>query len=267
MTSMTVHPPIKSPVNAPLRPAAAKAVMSPWVWMTISCLLLGISGGFRYWREWQFSSITRKGEATPFPLAQLPRTAATWQASEGSDVQLDLDVARIAGSSDHTVRSYLDEKTGEQASVLLLYGPAAGVFGHTPEVCYPAAGYQRIKGPIDDSIAVPGVKDPVRYRWAIYMKRIGGVNHYEEAYYTFRHNGEWMPDVSARWKLFRYHPGLFKVQIVHPVSSLSETGDGPCQPLIAELVRQIESRLSAEGHARTDTPAPAPPEPGQKVPG
>jgi hypothetical protein len=231
--------------------------------MTISCLLLGISGGLRYWREWQFSGIAQRSEAAPFPLAQLPRAAASWQASEGSDVQLDPDVARIAGSTDHIVRSYLDEKTGEQASVLILYGPAAVVFAHTPDVCYPAAGYQRIKGPIDGSITVPGVKDPVRYRWAIYMKRVGGINRYEEAYYTFRHNGEWMPDVSGRWKSFRYHPGLFKIQIVHPVASLSESGDGPCQPMLAEFVRQVDSRLSAGGPARTDTPPPAPPAPGQ----
>ena len=84
----------------------------------------------------------------------------------------------------------------------------------------------------------------MRYRWAIYMKRIGGVNRYEEAYYTFLHHGDWMPDAADRWKLFRYHPGLFKVQIAHPISSLNENGEGPCEPLLTELVRQINDRVS-----------------------
>ena len=79
---------------------------------------------------------------------------------------------------------------------------------------------------------MPGVKEPVRYRWAIYTKREGGVNRYEEAYFTFLHDGDWVPDAADRWKMFRYHPGLFKVQISHAVSSLSENGEGPCESLL-----------------------------------
>ena len=70
-------------------------------------------------------------------------------------------MARIAGSSDHTVRTYLDEKSGEQASALILYGKAAVVFAHTPEFCYPAAGYQAVRGPVDGTITLPGVTEPV----------------------------------------------------------------------------------------------------------
>ena len=147
MTSMTVHPLIKSPIDAP--PQSGRR-QGRHVALDVDGRHLPAPGDLGrdplLARMAVLQPSPRKSEATPFPLAELPRTAATWQASEGSDVQLDLDVARIAGSSDHIVRSYLDEKTGEQASVLLLYGLAAGVFGHTPEVCYPAAGYQARQG-------------------------------------------------------------------------------------------------------------------------
>jgi hypothetical protein len=256
---MSLHPSKSSPIEVPPRPIAAKALMSPWKWMAVTCLILGISGGVRYWREWKFASIAVRSEAAPFPLAQLPRVAGTWKSGEGSDVPLDPEVARIAGSSDHTVRTYLDEKSGEQASTLILYGLAAVVFGHTPEACYPAAGYQAVKGPVDGTITVPGAREPVRYRWAIYVKRIAGINRYEETYYTFRHNGDWLPDAGGRWKMFRYHPGLFKVQISHPVSSLTEDGKGgPCELLLAELVRQIEERLTAGGPGQAVTAAKTP---------
>jgi Protein of unknown function (DUF3485) len=255
MTSTTIRPLIGLPIETPRRPAAARAAMSPWMWMAVTCLLLGISGGIRVWRDWQFATLAGKSEPAPFPLAELPRTLGTWQAGAGEDTQLDPGVARFAGASDHIVRGYLDEKTGEKASNLVLYGLAWKVFAHTPEACYPAAGYQLVKGPIDRSIAVPGVEGPVRYRWAIYMKRVGGISRYEESYYTFRHNGEWLPDVADRWKLFRYQPGLFKIQIQHPVSSLSENGEGPCESLLVENVRQISSRLSAAGRGPTGAPA------------
>jgi hypothetical protein len=252
---------MSSPIDLPRRPIAAKAFMSPWKWMAVTCLILGISGGVRYWREWKFTSLAVKSEAAPFPLVELPRVAGTWQAGEGSESQLDPDVARLAGSSDHVVRSYLDEKTGEQASALVLYGLAAMVFGHTPEACYPSAGYQLVKGPVDGTITLPGVPEPVRYRWAIYVKRVAGLNRYEEAFYTFRHNGDWLPDVADRWKMFRYHPGIFKVQISHPISSLTESGKGgPCELLLTELVRQVEERLAAGGPGQAvakTTEAPA----------
>ena len=195
----------------------------------------------------------------------------TWQASEGSDVQLDPDVARIAGSSDH-IDAELSGREDRRAGVgPRPLRPGRQVFGHTPDVCYPAAGYQLVKGPIDRTIAVPGVKDPVRYRWAIYMKRIGGVNRYEEAYYTFMHqrgmDARRLRLAGSRSAIIR---ASSRSRSSHPVSSLSETGDGPCEPLLAELVRQIEqpvARAKARQAADRRHRRRHPPEPGQKVPG
>ena len=182
----------------------------------------------------------------------------TWKSGPDSESQLDPEVARVAGATEHIVREYLDEKSGEKASALIVYGLAVTVFVHAPDVCYPAGGYQAVRGPIDRTITVPGVKGPVKYRWAIYMKRVGGISRYEESYYTFYHNGDWLTQVVGRWKSFRYQPGMLKVQIIHPVTSLSESGEGPCESLFAELVRQIDSRMHAGGPGPADAPAPAP---------
>jgi hypothetical protein len=245
MTSMSVHPLVSAPADASRQTAATRSVMSPWSWMIVTCLLLGVSGGIRFWREWRFSALAVEKAVCPFPLAELPRSLGTWQASEDSEVQLDPEVARFAGASEHIVRSYLDDKTGEQATALILYGLGTMVYLHTPDVCYPSAGYRLYKGPIDRSITIPGRKAPVRYRWAIYTKQVGGISRYEETYHCFLHDGTWLPDVADRWKKFRYHPGLFKIQISHPVSSLSENGEGPGESLLVEFVRQIDNRLSA----------------------
>lgn len=176
-----------------------------------------------------------------------------WRGDERSEVKLDPEVAIFAGASENIVRNYIEAQTGEPASALILYGLAVTVSLHIPDVCYPAAGYQLVKGPIDYSITVPGVKDPVCYRWAIYMKREGGINRYEEAYYTFEHGGIWKPDVAERWKRFRYDPGLFKVQVWHHISTLSENGQGPCEALLAEIVRQINDRLPPSGKAASSS--------------
>lgn len=255
MTSMSVHPLLSVKTEDSRQTASTRAVMSPWTWMAVTCLLLGISGGVRLWREWQFSALAVQKEVSPFPLSQMPWAMGTWQAKEGSEAKLDPLIARIAGASDHIMRDYDDQKTGERASALILYGLGTAVAFHTPDVCYPATGHRPVKGPIDRTITVPGVTAPVRYRWAIYTKQVGGISHYVESLYTFHHKGDWLPEVADRWKMFRYDPGVYKIQISREVSSLSENGEGPCESLLAELVRQINDRSSPSGPGKDRAPA------------
>ena len=118
-------------------------------------------GGFRTWRDQQFRGLyPRRSAASPFPLAEIPKTIGTWHVVEGSESHLDQDTARIAGSSDHFVRVYADSR--ETVSVLVLYGVASKVFGHTPIVCYPAAGYEPVRDSLKErrEITVPGLATP-----------------------------------------------------------------------------------------------------------
>ena len=187
MTSITLRTPRRSPSEAPSH-TSATFLSSPWMWAVVACLLLGISGGIRLWREHQFASLAAESDSPPFSLKELPRILDNWRSEEGMDDHLDPRVALVAGSSDHTVRTYLNEKSGDQMTVLTLYGLAEKVWGHMPDVCYPAAGYQLVEGPEDREMTVPGLKAPVRYRWAIYMKRVGGIGSYHETYHTFYYN-------------------------------------------------------------------------------
>jgi hypothetical protein len=206
-------------------------------------LLLATSGGIRFWRDRQFSTIARESAACPFPLSDFPRTLGSWHAVEGAVSTLDPEVARIAGSSAHIVRKYQDEKSGAVVQVLILYGLANSVFAHSPEVCYPAAGYRPLDAPVDRELSVPTAPAPVHCRSAFFSKSVGGSNRYYEAYYTFLYNGEWLPDVSSRWKSFRYHPGMFKIQLERPVTTLS-TETSPTESLLREIAREIDARLS-----------------------
>jgi hypothetical protein len=236
------------------RPAAPRVARSPWAWLAVTCLLLGVSGGVRFWRDREFAALAEQSAACPFPLAELPRTMGTWQMTD-AEVQLDPEVARFAGASEHVLRGYLDQKTGDQATALILYGEAGMVSLHLPDVCYPAAGYQLFRGPVDRTVEVPGVKGPVRYRWAIYVRRAGGVSRYEEVYHSFLHDGEWLTEASGRWKTFRYHPSIFKVQVAHPISGLDEGREGPALSLLTEFVRLISDRLGAARSGGTAAPA------------
>jgi hypothetical protein len=255
MTSITVSRSYGKPVQEPPR-FVAKVSSSPWLWMTLACLFLGISGGIRFWRDWQFAALATESDRPPFHLSDLPRTLGNWESQAGEDGKLDDKVARVAGSRDSIIRTYLDKKSGDQISALAIYGRAEKVFAHSPDACYPSAGYQLVKGPVDREMVVPGVKGTVRYRWAIYMKRIGGFGHYQEAYHSFFYNGKWLPETSDQWKSFRYHPSMFRILLERPVSSLSDAVYRPSEELLGAFVREISSRMSHDGAGRAGAATP-----------
>jgi hypothetical protein len=244
------------------RQLANQFVLSPWKWFAITCVLLTISGGLRSWRDSQFRSLLHESAACPFPLSELPKVLGEWQAVTGSESQLDPEIARIAGSSDHFIRVYESSRTGDQVSVLVLYGLARAFFGHSPEICYPSAGYLPAgeRGPIDRAISLPGLAVPAQYRSAYYVKRASGLSQYNEVLCSFRHNGAWLPDVADRWKMFRYHPGMFKVQLHHPCAGIASEA-GPSESLLKDLIQEIEKRIvekeAAERHNSAPAQAPA----------
>jgi hypothetical protein len=210
--------------------------------MAVTCLLLGISGGIRFWRDRQFQAMAQAGAICPFPLTDLPKTLGSWRWVEGAQGQLDPEVAATAGSSENILRDYVDEIGGGRTSIVVLYGLAATVFAHAPGGCYPAHGYRLIMGPEDRPISVPGLKDPAVYRAAIYARKVGATLQYELVYSTFFHNGQWLPDLAGRWKSFRYHPGAFKIQLQHTISSQLALEDGPSEALLGQLIREVTRR-------------------------
>jgi hypothetical protein len=224
--------------------------------MVVTCLLLGISGGVRFWRDLKFSTLAKENTTSPFSLKELPRTLEDWYAPPELDSKLDPEIARLAGSSDHIIRIYKNKKTDEQVTALVLYGLANSVFGHTPEVCYPAAGYQQSVASANHEFSVPDSLTKVIYRSAAFIRGTGAIGQYEEAgvCYTFLHNGEWLPELASRWKSFRYHPAIFKIQLQHRSTRFAIEGS-PTEGLLKHFVDEINSRVSHTNKTQLATAA------------
>ncbi len=184
-----------------------------WRWMVVACALLGISGGVRFWREYQFRAKAEDATVCPFPLKELATELGTWRALEGSDSQLDPQIARIAGTTDHLIRAYMDEKTGERVTALVLYGLAPNVAPHIPEVCFPATGFTLLRPMKEKKFRLPEVGIEGGLRTACYVRRTPTNFECVEVCYGFWYNGNWRPEIQSFWKQFRYHPATFKIQL------------------------------------------------------
>ncbi|WP_337176271.1 exosortase-associated EpsI family protein [Paludisphaera sp.] len=209
-------------------------------------LLLGASGAYRYWRDHQFSALESRTRDAPFALKDISPALGPWRMVEGAETTLDPRIARLAGSTDHIVRSYENEETGEKVTVLALYGPALLVFGHTPEVCYPSTGFRAMADPEDVTIPATGGGRDAVFRRARYGLFEGGTSRVNEVFHSFRNGGVWHPEMASRWKQFRYNPGMFKIQ-VERVERGGESGGEATAALLAALVAEIEDRLGASG--------------------
>ena len=193
--------------------APRPGLRSEWTWLLLAGLFLSVSGGHRYCRDWQFQSLSKEGEKPRFPLKEFPKVLGDWHEVEGLETTLDPQIARIAGSSDHVIRTYTNEKSGENVVVMILYGLAQLISTHTPTVCYPAAGFKDVPPARDVEIPIPGSTAKARFREERFVKIAAGAAIHQQVYHSFRNSGQWTSDMRSRWKAFRYNPGMFKVQL------------------------------------------------------
>jgi Protein of unknown function (DUF3485) len=234
--------------NPPVSWAQGRGASSLWVWMTLACMLLGASGGVRAWQDRRFATVEEYVSVSPFPLKDLPQTLGDWRAQEGKDTSLDPEVARMAGSSDHLVRTYVHASTAQSLTVLILFGPAKIVYGHQPAVCYPMAGYRSVAETLTRLIPI-GARPAAAFYSQVYARQRDQQWGRQEVYFSFRHGDRWYPDPSRFWKDFRHHPSMFKVQTQRLVmeselSTARREQDNPTEQFLARLLPEIERRVA-----------------------
>jgi hypothetical protein len=78
-----------------------------------------------------------------------------------------------------------------------------------------------------------------------FVKSRAGQSDYVEVYHSFLNAGRWEFDMGKNWKTFRYHPGMFKVQVQRQVFAGGGTQEGSMEQLLGSLVQEIESRSTA----------------------
>ena len=224
---------------ATLLPDAAEPRRAPWAWAGVALLMLAVSLGFRLAQDRRLGLAARPAEAAPFPLKSLPYTLGDWKASVGVEEKLDDQIARLAGTTDYLIRTYADEMTGVSLTVLIIFGPAEAVYGHTPQVCYPSTGYSQA-----EAVAVRAVPPLARFQSAVFTRDAGGSVERQEVHHAFRHDGAWSPEANRR--RFSKAPDLFKVQVARRIAAGERRDrDNPSEQFLALLVAEIDRRLAA----------------------
>ena len=248
---MSVSPPTSTgstyaePRRAPASgvEAGAASSRSRWAGLAVVAAILAASGGTRLWQERRLERTLQAGRISPFPLAELPMVLDSWK---GQDTVMDPRIVRGSGSSDMVTRRYVNQRTGVAIDAVVLYGPTSEMFIHTPEFCYPAAGFDPLPGTVERPIAVEGAgpgTGTVPFRSLVFTKGEGGLADTQEVYYSLWYDGRWTTQ-STSPKASQRIPGMYKVQIARRISSRERRDlDNPCEPFLSSLVGEIEARM------------------------
>ena len=241
---MSVNLPPSNPTRSayadPARSSSRRG--SPWARLAVVAAVLAASGGARAWQERRVERALEQGKSSPFPMADLPMTIGPW---EGKASTMDPRIVRSSGSTDLVTRRYVDRRTGVGLDVVVLYGPTSDMFIHTPELCYPAAGYEPLPDLFERAIPLEGNPSAtVPFRSLAFTKGEGGLSDSQEVYYSLRYDGRWTTR-TATPRASKRSPGMVKVQVSRRISPRERRDvDNPTEPFLAALVGQIEARMA-----------------------
>ena len=105
---------------------------------TLAALALIIGSGLVHgaWtNRWRTSAALKELVAR---LDSVPMVIGDWTATTRATSSKEM---AIAGAVGHLTRVYTNPKTGASVSVMLLCGLPGNISTHTPDICYPGAGY------------------------------------------------------------------------------------------------------------------------------
>lgn len=225
-------------------PGTAASRPSPaWPRLALACAVLLASGGLRAWQAQRVEARLSAGRHGPrVDLAALPMTLGPWQ---GRPEALDPRIARATGADQVVTRRYADARTGAAVDLILLYGPAVDMYIHSPEHCYPTAGFSLVAGPEAKVVRADGVEAP--FRALVYGRGEGARADLQEVYFSWRYGGRWTPDLGVQ-KHFERVPSMYKVQLARRVTGSERRDVGnPCEAFLQELLPELGRRLASAG--------------------
>ncbi len=192
----------------------------------------------------------RETESVKVRLDDIPKSLDGW---EGQDLVLEGQQASWAQLSGYLDRVYVHTPTGRRVSVLLVWGRPDPVSQHTPEQCYPSAGFapanKRTQQPLDVEPSRPAEffsQDFAREGPDATRLRI---------YWAWNADGHWQApedphEALARHRQYYKYGGgvLFKLYVIREMTGEADDGSDAetCRDFLRALLPEFRRHLFPE---------------------
>jgi hypothetical protein len=142
-----------------------------------------------------------------------------------------------------TSRRYTSPGQNYVAAVSIISGVPGAVATHTPDVCYSGSGYSCLRGPVRETIDLPGGATATYLVADFERKRATGVER-QRVRWMWTVDGTWDAPDLARLRYFKV-PELYKLYIVTPLAAESPSADPPpVRGFVAATLSQYASAVA-----------------------
>ena len=180
----------------------------------------------------------------------LPLVLGDWT---GVDREMEARVLAMAGAVGNVSRVYTSTSKGVSISVMLLTGLPGDISTHTPDACYPGAGYSLgVHELYSRKYGDP--EQSAQFQTAIATK--GGASPSTLRIFWAWHGSKgWLAPEEPRWT-FGAEPMIAKLYLVRETGGTTvDPKNDPCNELMTLLLPELDRLLVEGGHAAGASPA------------
>jgi hypothetical protein len=168
----------------------------------------------------------------------IPMVIGDWQ---GTAFELPAKERAMAGAVACLARNYSNPARGVSVTVLLLGGLPGDISNHTPDICYPGAGYSLNATSAFDYRYGPGAK---RAGFQTALAARGGVSpSVLRILWGWNASKGWTAPEAPRWS-FASDPWLCKLYVIRETAgSAPKPEDDPCTDFLAVFLSEVDRRV------------------------
>jgi hypothetical protein len=174
-------------------------------------------------------------------LQTLPETIGDWKLEQAKEIP-PRELA-MAGAVGYISRVYSNANKSQSVSVMVLTGLPGDIATHTPDICYPGAGFV-LGNPEHYSRTYGSPVSTAGFQTATAV-RAGANPMYLRLFWAWYTPKGWSAPESPRWA-FAAEPALTKLYVQRNTRGLSiGPKDDPCNEFLALLLPELDRVLSA----------------------
>jgi len=153
-------------------------------------------------------------------LQNVPNEIGDW---EGRDAEVEREQIARSNVAGHLSRTFRHRKSGAVVNMFLVCGTSRHITLHTPDLCYPAAGFEMDGEPASRSVEA-GLPEPVEFASSHFYKEDEEGLHRLHVMWSFSSDGAWEGPRWARTALAG-HSAIYKLYVIGPLAYPQQDGD------------------------------------------
>lgn len=187
-------------------------------------------------------------------FAQVPKKIGNWT---GVDMPVEKQVQERSGAVSFVNRDYKNSVTNQSVTLWLIVGHSRDIIRHTPDICYPSAGFRPSSEKIKYDVNY-GIDQKGKFYTSKYQKEDSMVRQSLRVFWAWNHpdTKKWEAPDKARYHFTMVEPALYKLYFTSQVTADEETvGDNVATEFASLMLPEIDAALFPELHGSTSETA------------